>query len=120
MGDLALLHDLESALCTFAGAVISSAEQEVLNTGPSEVGSRRSSGCRCACRRGPRHEVRVNWMRLKSPEIACATVFTASVFARPGHLPRERDPGEQRDDEGSSRWSCPTMTFLILKSSRSI
>src|SRR5882672_12540409 len=63
----------------------------------------------------------VNWMRLNSPEIACATVFTASVFARPGTPSTRRWPrASSATTIRSSRWSCPTMTFLISKSSRSI
>src|SRR6266702_7976872 len=63
----------------------------------------------------------VNWMRLNSPEMACATVFTASVFARPGTPSTSRWPrASSATTMRSSKWSCPTMTFLISKSSRSI
>src|SRR3989442_1082329 len=63
----------------------------------------------------------VNWIRLKSPVIACATVFTLSVFASPGtpstsRCPRARSATRIR----SSRWSCPTMIFLISKRSRAM
>src|ERR671937_1113172 len=60
-------------------------------------------------------------MRLKSPLIAWATVFTESVFARPGtpstrRCPRARSATRIR----SSKWSCPTMTFLISKRRRPV
>src|SRR5437870_4753143 len=63
----------------------------------------------------------VNWIRLKSPVIACATVFTLSVFASPGtpstsRCPRAKSATRMR----SSKWSCPTMTFLISKRSRAM
>src|SRR5438128_6680380 len=63
----------------------------------------------------------VNWIRLKSPVIACATVFTLSVFASPGtpstsRCPRAKSATRMR----SSKWSCPTMTFLTSKRSRAM
>src|SRR5512132_687395 len=63
----------------------------------------------------------VNWIRLNSPLIACATGFTARVFARPGTPSTSRWPrASSATTMRSSRWSCPTMTFLISKSRRSI
>src|SRR5438132_1286054 len=63
----------------------------------------------------------VNWIRLNSPLIDCATVFTASVFARPGTPSTKRCPrASSATTMRSSRWSWPTMTFLISKSRRSI
>src|SRR3954452_19041585 len=63
----------------------------------------------------------VNWIRLKSPPIDCARVLIAIVLARPGtpstsRCPRARSATTIR----SSRWSCPTMTFLTSYNSRSI
>src|SRR5712692_2916244 len=63
----------------------------------------------------------VNWIRLNSPLIACATVLTASVFARPGTPSTRRCPrASSATTMRSSRWSWPTMTFLISKIRRSI
>src|SRR5258706_4421444 len=63
----------------------------------------------------------VNWIRLNSPLIVCATVFTARVFARPGTPSTRRWPrASSATTMRSSRWSCPTITFLISKSRRSI
>ena len=40
----------------------------------------------------------MNWMRLKMPWTAAASVFTVSVLARPGHAFHQEVPlGEQRD-----------------------
>ena len=63
----------------------------------------------------------MNWIRLKSPPIAWASVLIAIVLARPGtpstrRWPRARSATIIR----SSRWSWPTMTFLTSYSSRSI
>ena len=41
----------------------------------------------------------MNWIRLKSPPIAWASVLIAIVLARPGHALHEQvAAGEQRDD----------------------
>src|SRR6266571_5288446 len=63
----------------------------------------------------------VNWMRLNSPPIEAASVLIAIVLARPGTPSTRRWPRARRATTiRSSRWSCPTMTFLISKSRRSI
>src|SRR3954451_5233376 len=63
----------------------------------------------------------VNWMRLKSPLMACASVLMAIVLASPGTpstsmWPRASSATSMR----SNRWSWPTMTFLTSYSTRSM
>src|SRR5689334_9631324 len=63
----------------------------------------------------------VNWMRWNSPPIAWARVLIAIVLARPGTPSTSRWPRARRATTiRSSRWSCPTMTFLTSYRSRSI
>ena len=63
----------------------------------------------------------MNWIRLKSPPIASASVLIAIVLASPGTPSTSRCPrASSATTIRSSRWSCPTMTFLTSYRSRSI
>src|SRR2546427_4142008 len=112
-----------TALCTFAGArLISSPSSRLVKTGPREVWN---SPLRWLYPRAPTRSAGtrsgVNCTRLNSPWIDAATVFTASVLARPGTPSTSRWPrASSVTTMRSSRRSCPTMTFLISKSRRSI
>ena len=41
----------------------------------------------------------MNWMRWNSPPIACASVFTAIVFASPGTPSTSRWPAREKGDD---------------------
>src|SRR4051812_16068631 len=112
-----------SALCTLAGArLISSASSRLQNTGPSAVVNSpvfwfqmrvptRSAGTRSG----------VNWMRRNVPRTVAASVFTVSVFARPGTPSTSRWPPASIETSTRSRkWSWPTTVFFTSYSTRSI
>src|SRR5581483_1986237 len=64
----------------------------------------------------------VNWMRRNEPRMVRASVFTVSVFARPGTPSTSRCPCARIATSTRSRkWSWPTTTFLTsyrMRSSR--
>ena len=111
-----------SADCTLAGArLISSASRKLQKTGPSSMSNSsllaryirvptRSAGTRSG----------VNWTRSKLPPKTSATVFTVSVFARPGTPSIRRWPPASRQTKTrSSISSCPAMMRLISKTALS-
>ena len=62
----------------------------------------------------------MNWMRVKLPPMAVASVSTASVLARPGTPSRRQWPPASRQvNMRSSARCCPTMTDFTWNSARS-